>query len=91
MPLASGDVGILSLKQMQCSALVATGTVDFVLGKTICIVPCPVAYLYTIINGVNTAFNLNNVLDGACISFLELPKPATNATTYNGLLSIVSE
>jgi hypothetical protein len=91
MPLASGDVGIKALKQMQCSALVATGTIDFVLGHPIAFMPCPIANLICVVDGINTAFNLERIYDNAALAFLEMPKPATTATTYSGQIRIVAE
>lgn len=91
VPLALGDSGIRSLQQMQLSASVATGTLDAVIGHPIAFFPCPVANLVCPIDGINTAFNLTTILDGACLAFLEMPKPATTATNYSGMVSVVSE
>jgi len=91
MPLAAGDVGVKALTQMQCSALVATGTISFVVAHPIAFMPCPVANLVCQVDGINTAFNLTRIYDNACLAFLEMPKPATTATTYSGQLTIVAE
>jgi hypothetical protein len=91
MPLASGDVGVKALTQMQCSALVATGTIDFVVGHPIAFFPCPVANMVCVVDGINTAFNLATIFDNACLAFLEMPKPATTLTIYNGLITVVAE
>jgi hypothetical protein len=91
MPLASGDVGITALTQMQCSAAVATGTIDFVIGHPIAINACPIANIACLDDGLYTSLNLSTILDNACLTFLELPKPATTATTYSGILRTVSE
>lgn len=91
MPLATNDAGVKALTQMQCSALVATGTVTFVLAHPIAINACPVANIACLDDGLYTALNLTSVLDNACLSFLEMGKPATTATTYNGILRFVSE
>lgn len=91
MPLAAGDVGVKALTQMQCSAAVATGTIDFVIGHPIAVNACPVANLACLDDGLYTALNLASILDDACLSFLELPKPATTATNYSGILRAVSE
>lgn len=91
MPLAAGDVGVKALTQMQCSAAVATGTTDFVIGHAIAFMACPVANLVCVIDGLNTAFNLITVFDNACLAFIEMPKPATTATTYAGQITTVSE
>lgn len=91
MPLASGDVGVKALTQMQCSASVATGTIDFVIGHPIAVNACPVANIACLDDGLYTALNLTQIFDNACLSFIELPKPATTATTYSGIVRAVSE
>lgn len=91
MPLASGNVGVMKLTQMQCSASVATGTIDFVIGHPIVFLPCPIAYLMCKVDGVNTAFNMTRIYDNASLAFLEVNKPATTATNYNGSVYAVSE
>lgn len=91
MPLASGDVGVKALTQMQCSAAVATGTIDFVVAHLIGIVGCPVANLVCLSDALYTAMQLTSVFDGACVSGLEMPKPATTATNYAGRLTLVGE
>ena len=91
VPLAAGDVGVKALTQMQCSALVASGTIDFVVGHPIAFFPCPVANMVCIVDGINTAFNLTTIFDNACLAFLEMPKPGATATTYSGVISAVAE
>lgn len=91
LPLATGDVGVKTLTQMQCSAAVATGTITFVIGHPIAVNVCPIANMACLDDGLYTALNLSPILDGACLSFLELAKPATTATTYAGILRAVSE
>jgi hypothetical protein len=83
-PLASGDVGIKALTQMQCSAAVATGVINFVIGHPLAFMPCPVANMICVADGINSAFNLVRIFDNAALAFLELPKPAATATTYSG-------
>lgn len=91
IPLAAGDHGIKALTQMQHSAAVATGTLNAVIGHPIAINACPVANLACLDDGLYTAINLTSILDGACLSFLEMPKPATTATNYSGIIRVVSE
>ena len=90
-PLESGDVGIKAWTQMQCSAAVATGTIDFVVAHPIAFFPCPVANLMCVVDGIGSAFNLQYIYDNACLSLLEITKPATTATNYSGQVSIVAE
>lgn len=82
-PLETGDVGIKGLTQMQCSASVATGVINFVIGHPLCWIPCPIINLVCQADYINTAFNLVRVFDDAALAFLEVMKPATTATTYN--------
>lgn len=89
-PLATGDFGIKLLTQMQCSALVATGTIGFVIGHPIAWFPCPIANLIFPVDGLQSAFQLERIFDDACLSFLEVCKPATTATTYTGTFKSVS-
>ena len=91
MPLSAGDAGVKALTQMQCSALLASGTIDFVVGHPIAFFPCPVANMVCIVDGINTAFNLTTVFDNACLAFLEMPKPSTSAASYSGIISAVAE
>ncbi len=87
-PLASGDDGIRTLTQMQCSAAVASGTIDFVLGHYLGIVPFPVANMGFVNPGLD-AMSLVRIFDGACLAFLELNKPATSLCSYTGVLTTV--
>lgn len=89
-PLASGDSGIQQLDQMQCSAAVASGAIDFTIGHPIAFMPCPIANMICVTDGINTAFNLERIFDDACQAFLEIIKPATTATTYAGRFTAVA-
>lgn len=88
-PLASGDAGIKALTQVQCSASV-TGTLAVVIGHPIAFLPTPIANVFTIIDGINSAFNLTRIFDDAALGFLEVAKSATTATTYNGNIATVA-
>ena len=83
-PLATGDSGVKALTQMQCSALVATGVINFVIGHPIAFMPCQAANLICLVDGINTSFNLVRVFDDAALAFLEITKPSTTATNYTG-------
>lgn len=83
-PLASGDSGIKNLTQMQCSAAVATGAIDFTIGHPIAFMPCGIANFVCEKDGLTTSVSLERILDDACLAFLELCKSATTATTYTG-------
>ena len=83
-PLASGDTGIRNLTQMQCSAAVATGAIDFTIGHPIAFMPCGIANFVCEKDGLTTSISLERIFDDACLAFLEICKSATTATTYNG-------
>ncbi len=83
-PLASDDSGIKNLTQMQCSAAVATGAIDFTIGHPIAFMPCGIANFVCEKDGLTTSMNLERIADDACLALLEINKSATTATTYSG-------
>lgn len=83
-PLASGDTGIKNLTQMQCSAAVATGAIDFTIGHPIAFMPCGIANFVCEKDGLTTSINLERIADDACLALLEICKSATTAATYSG-------
>lgn len=88
-PLATGDTGIQQLDQMQCSAAVATGAIDFTIGHPIAFMPCGIANFVCEKDGLTTSIALERILDDACLAFLEIVKSATTATTYTGTFNTV--
>lgn len=89
-PLEAGDVGIKAWTQMQCSAAVATGAINFVIGHPIGFMVFPI---------INTLFPFDwltnrdlapRIFDNACLSFLEVNKPATTATNYTGRMVLTN-
>lgn len=82
-PLEAGDTGIKVLTQMQASALVATGVINFVIGHPIAWMMFPVINFIVPFNYINSMFNLNRIFDDAALALLEVMKPATGGTTYN--------
>lgn len=89
-PLASGDVGIMDLHQMQCSAAVATGTVEFFIGHPIGIMSFPIINSLLPYDWLTNREQAPRIFDDAALALLELPKPATTATTYNGIIYATS-
>lgn len=89
-PLEAGDVGIRTLTQMQASALVATGTIEFVIGHPLAWMMFPIASFLTPFDYINTAFNLSRIFDDAALALMEVMKPATGATTYNIIATTVA-
>ena len=90
-PLAAGNIGVKNIINMLSSAAVATAGADWVIGHPIAINACPIANLACLDDGLYTTINLAHIEDNACLGFIEMPKPATTATTYNGVLRVVGE
>lgn len=89
-PLAAGDTGIKALTRMTCSAAVATGEINAVIGHPIAWIAHPLAAQIMTMDYINTAFNLSRVFDDACLAFLIPLAPATTATTFTGQITLVS-
>jgi hypothetical protein len=85
-PLASGDVGVMDLAQMQCSAAVATGVIWFMIGHPLGFMSFPVINSLMPFDWLTNRDQAPRIFDNACIAFLEPLKPATGATTYTGRL-----
>lgn len=91
MPLGAGDVGIRNFSGLQLTAALATGSLDWVIGHPIAVNVCPISNVACLDDGLYTSMNLTTILDNACLSFIELPKPSTAAVTYSGFVRTVSE
>jgi hypothetical protein len=89
-PLASGDSGIMDLAQMQCSASVATGTINFVIGHPIGVMAFPVINSLLPFDWLTNRLQAPRIFDDAALAFFELPKPGTTACNYNGLIYATS-
>jgi hypothetical protein len=91
MPLASGDVGVKALTQMQCSALVASGTVDFVVAHPIAIFPLPdLSQSLLVSDGLRTAMEFTRIYDNACLASLMHINTSAGAN-YQLTMTIISE
>lgn len=92
-PLASTDQGLRSLQNsanaINLSAAMASGVVSWFIGHPLVFMPIPAANTPLIVDGINSAFNLQQVLTDACLCFLELFKSATGATNHWGAIQLV--
>jgi hypothetical protein len=84
VPLESGDVGIKAWTQMQCSAAVATGLINFCIGHPLGFMSFPVINSLLPFDWLTNRDQAPAVFNDACIAFLEPLKPATTTTTYTG-------
>lgn len=89
-PLETGDVGIKALTQMQCSALVATGVVEFCIGHPIGFMSFPNSNATIPFDWLTNRNLAPRIFDNACLAFLEINKPSTAATRYNGQIYVTS-
>lgn len=89
MPLASGDTGVKTLTQMQCSALVATGAVDFVIGHPLAWVPQLAIGFPAVTDGIRSAFNLTRVFDDACLALMAVLSAGIASDTRAGSFNLV--
>ena len=89
-PLASGDVGIKALTQMQCSALVTTGVIWFMIGHPIGFMSFPVINSMFPFDWLTNRNQAPYIYDSACLAFLEPMKPGTGATTYTGAIHMTA-
>jgi hypothetical protein len=89
-PLAAGDNGIKNLTNMQCNVAVATGAVNFAIGHPLGFMTIPFANSVYPFDWLTNRDQAPKIMDAACPAFLEITKPATTATTYNGRIYVTS-
>jgi hypothetical protein len=80
IPLNASDTGARTITSIALSAA-ETGNVDWMIGHSIVTMPCPIANLVVPVDGINSAFNLVQIQDGAALAFMEFMKTATTANT----------
>lgn len=90
MPLATGDIGVKSLTQMQCSAAVATGSIAFTIGHPLAIFPTSPGGFYMPGDFINSAFNMVRIFDDACLSLHVMPTVSATATYSGEFLSVAN-
>jgi hypothetical protein len=93
-PIDPTDVGVRSLQNsanaVDLSAAMVSGVVSWFIGHPIAFIPLPTLNVPIIIDGINSAFSLARIYDGACLAFMELSKGATNATNWWGAITLCS-
>lgn len=85
-PLANADYGIKNLTQMQCSALVATGIIHFMIGHPLGFMSFPVINSLLPFDWLTNRNQAPRIFNNACLALLEPLKPAATATTYTGVV-----
>jgi hypothetical protein len=79
--LNAGDTGARKITNINFSATSASAVASWYIGHSIVTMPCPVANLVVPVDGINSAFNLVQILDGAALAFMEFMKTQTTANT----------
>jgi hypothetical protein len=82
-PLATGDTGIMDLNEIDCSASVATGVINFVIGHPIGWAAMGLAGAFAMIDTVNSLVRLERIFDDAALALLQPLSAATTATNWN--------
>ena len=91
IPLNAGDAGVSDITQWTQSVSYVSGAYAIVLAHPLLWIPAVMlANGGYIIDGINSAFNLQRVYDDACLALLEPIRPVTTATTYQGMLTMCS-
>lgn len=90
VPLESGDTGIGAWTQMQCSAAVATGAINFCIGHPLGFMSFPVINSLLPFDWLTNRDQAPRIFDDACIAFMEPLKPATGTCTYTGRFQMTS-
>lgn len=85
-PLNASDTGIADLVNIQCSAAVATGLINFVIGHPIGFMCFPVINSILPFDWLTNRDPAPRIFNDAALALIEMPKPATNATTYTGMI-----
>jgi hypothetical protein len=89
-PLASGDVGIKAWTQMQMSATVVPGIINFCIGHPLGFMAFPLANLWMPFDWLTNKDQAPRVFDNACLAMLEVTKGAATVTTYNGRIALTN-
>jgi hypothetical protein len=90
IPLNTPDSGVRKITNLDLSAAMASGFVDVVLCKPYVWIPCPLPGYPTIIDGINSCFNMVQITDSSCLALMEVQKSQPTAANYNGTLSLVA-
>lgn len=89
VPLNASDTGLRNVTNIQSSGA-NTGVANMFIGHPIAVFPCPLANFPAPLDLVNAYPSLPQIMDNACLAWIELQKTATTATTYQGSIELCS-
>lgn len=91
VPMNAGDLGARYLTNITQSTITSvTGVTSWWIGHPIAMMPFPVANVPFVLDGINSAFNLQRIYDDACLAFYTPMIAATGGITYAGTIQAVS-
>lgn len=91
VPLNAGDTGARYLTTIAQSTITSvTGVTTWWVAHPIAMMPFPVANVPFVMDGINSAFNLQRIYDDACLAFYTPQIATTGNITYTGLIQVVS-
>jgi hypothetical protein len=91
LTLNAGDTGARYITNIAQSTITSvTGTSNWWVGHPIAMMPFPVANVPFVLDGINSAFNLQRIYDDACLAFYTPSIATATAITYTGLIQLVS-
>lgn len=91
VPMNTGDRGARYLTNVAQSTITSvTGVTSWWIAHAIAMMPFPVANVPFVLDGINSAFNLQEILTDACLVFYTPHIAATGGITYTGTVQAVS-
>jgi hypothetical protein len=91
VPLNSPDTGARYLTNIAQSTITSvTGVTSWWIAHPIAMMPYPVANIPFILDGINSAFNLQRIYDDACLFFYTPMNATAGVVNYSGSIQLVS-
>jgi hypothetical protein len=88
-PLGANS-GIKKIDSITCSALVTSGLINAVIGHPIGVLAFPFTNGLWPFDFLTNRNQAPRIFNGACLAALEICKPSTTATNYNGVINVCS-
>ena len=91
VPLNTGDQGARYITNISQSTITSvTGVTTWWIAHPIAMMPFPVANVPFVLDGINSAFNLQRIYDDACLAMYTPSIATTGTINYAGVVQVVS-
>jgi hypothetical protein len=91
VPLNSPDTGARYITNIAQSTITSvTGVTSWFIAHPLALMPNPVANVPFVLDGINSAFNLQRIYDDACLFFYTPMIATAGSITYTGTIQVVS-